>query len=78
MRLTVFPSSAYSERVENDLVLLEQKISSLIAHTHALRAANEELRRELAAAQDKNRELEERMNAAGARLDSVLARMPVG
>ena len=34
--------------MENELALLEQKLAALIAHTRALRAANETLRRELA------------------------------
>lgn len=62
--------------MDNELALLEQKLSTLIAHARALREANEELRRELAAAQEQNRTLVQRIQAAGSRLDAVLARMP--
>ena len=49
---------------------------SLLAHTRALRAANESLRRDLAAAHERNRELADRVQQAGARLDALIARMP--
>lgn len=62
--------------MENEVAALEHKLSSLLAHVRALRAANEDLRRELAGAQQQNRALRERMDAASARLDAVLARIP--
>jgi len=62
--------------MDNDLALLEQKLATLIAHTRALRAANESLRRDLAAAQERNREMTIRAQQAGARLDALIARMP--
>ena len=62
--------------VDNDLALLEQKLAALIAHTRALRAANEDLRAKLAQAQAHERALDERMRAAASRLDALLARMP--
>ena len=62
--------------MDNDLALLEQKLATLIAHTRALRAANESLRRDLAAAQDRNREMTIRAQQASARLDALIARMP--
>jgi regulator of replication initiation timing len=62
--------------MDNDLALLEQKLATLIAHTRALRAANESLRRELAAAVERNREMTIRVQQAGARLDALIARMP--
>ena len=52
--------------MDNDLALLEQKLATLIAHTRALRAANESLRRDLAAAQERNREMTIRAQQAGA------------
>jgi chromosome segregation ATPase len=74
--LTLAAPGFYSDRMESELALLEQRLASLIAHAKALRAANEELRRELASAQARNREMRERMQSAGSRLDAVLARMP--
>ena len=62
--------------MDNDLALLEQKLATLIAHTRALRAANESLRRDLAGAQERNREMTIRVQQAGARLDALIARMP--
>jgi len=62
--------------MDAELAQLEQKLASLIAHAKALRAANEELRRELAAAHARDHEVRERMQAARARLDAVLARIP--
>jgi chromosome segregation ATPase len=55
---------------------LEQKLATLIAHTRAMRAANESLRRDLAAVQEKNRDLLTRMHEASTRLDTLVARIP--
>ena len=66
----------YSGRMDQDLAALEQKLSALIAHTHALRVANESLRRELAAAHERQRQMMLRMEQAGARVDALIARMP--
>jgi hypothetical protein len=62
--------------MDTDLALLEQKLATLIAHTRALRAANESLRRDLAAAVERNREMAIKVQQAGARLDALIARMP--
>ena len=62
--------------MDQDLATLEQKLTSLIAHTRALRAANESLRRELAAAHERQRQMMMRMEQASARVDALIARMP--
>jgi chromosome segregation ATPase len=62
--------------MEQDLAELERKLTTLIAHTRALRAANEALRGDLAAAHERNRELTSRVREAGARLDALIARIP--
>ena len=62
--------------IDSDLSLLENKLATLVAHTRALRAANESLRNDLAAAYEKNRSLVERVGAATQRLDALLARLP--
>jgi cell division protein ZapB len=62
--------------MDTDLTVLEQKLASLIAHARALRAANEALRRDLGTAQEQNRVLAQRMQAATTRLDALLARLP--
>ena len=66
----------YSARMDSDLAALEQKLTTLIAHTRALRAANESLRKELAAAHERQRQLTSRMEQASARVDALLARIP--
>jgi division protein CdvB (Snf7/Vps24/ESCRT-III family) len=62
--------------MENDLQLLEQKLAILIAHTRALRAANESLRHDLASATRRNQEMNVKVQQAGARLDALIARIP--
>ena len=62
--------------MENELASLEQRLSTLLAHARALRAANESLRNELNAARDRNRDLTSRVQQASARLDALLARIP--
>ncbi len=70
------PPAAADSGIERDLSLLEGKVATLVAHAGELRAANETLRRDLAAAQDRNRALNERAAAAAQRLDALLARLP--
>lgn len=62
--------------MDGDLTELERKLATLIAHTRALRAANEDLRAKLAQAQAHERALDERMRVAASRLDTLLAKMP--
>ena len=62
--------------MDKDLAELERKLTTLLAHTRALRAANEALRRDLAAAHERNRDLADRVQQAGTRLDALIARMP--
>lgn len=62
--------------METDLQILEDKLASLLAHTRALRAANESLRQELATATERNRLMNVKAQQAGARLDALIARIP--
>jgi chromosome segregation ATPase len=62
--------------MDKDLAELERKLTTLLAHTRALRVANESLRRDLAAAHERNRDLAARVQQAGVRLDALIARMP--
>ncbi|HVF63395.1 MAG TPA: hypothetical protein VNE58_05330 [Casimicrobiaceae bacterium] len=62
--------------MDADLTVLEQKVIRMIAQVNALRETNETLERELVDAQARNRTLTLRMQAAGSRLDALLARMP--
>lgn len=70
--MTNVPESA----IDPELAALERKQASLIAHTRALRAANEVLRRDLAAANARNHALAARVAEARERLDALLARLP--
>lgn len=75
--MTLAASAFYSDRMDDDLAVLEQKVVALIARLHALREANQALAAELAEARARNRELAQRMRAASSRLDALIARLPV-
>jgi cell division protein ZapB len=62
--------------IDSELAVLEGKLATLVAHTRALRAANESLRHDLAVAYEKNRALTDRVAAASTRLEALLARLP--
>ena len=62
--------------MDGDLSELERKLATLIAHTRALRAANDDLRAKLAHAQAHERVLDERMRTAASRLDALISKMP--
>lgn len=62
--------------VDADLTALEVRIETLIAFARELRAANELLRGELLASQERNRDLSARVAQATERLDALIARMP--
>ncbi len=59
-----------------DLASLEQKLATLIAHTRALRVANEALRKDLAAANTRNHAFSGRVAEARQRLDALCSRLP--
>jgi hypothetical protein len=63
--------------VDADLAALEERLETLITYARELRAANELLRGELLASQERNRDLTARVMQAGERLDALIARMPV-
>jgi chromosome segregation ATPase len=63
--------------MDADLAALEERVATLIAHARELRAANELLRRELLASQERNRDLSARVSQASARLDTLISRVPI-
>ena len=63
--------------MDADLAALEERVETLIAYARELRAANELLRGELLASQERNRDLAARVTQATERLDALIARMPV-
>lgn len=62
--------------MDGELAELERKLATLIAHTRALRAANDELRAKLGEAQAHERALDDRMRAAAGRLDALISKLP--
>lgn len=62
--------------MDADLDALEYKVHALIAHAETLREANAALQRDLAAVQEHNRVLAQRMRAAAVRVDALIARLP--
>ena len=59
-----------------ELASLERKFATLASHVRALRAANAELARELAAANTRSHQQSEKLVEARRRLDQLLARLP--
>jgi hypothetical protein len=62
--------------VDAELSALEERVETLIAYARELRAANELLRIELLASQERNRDLNGRMTQATERLDALISRIP--
>jgi septal ring factor EnvC (AmiA/AmiB activator) len=78
-RLTPRNRSAYSAieiSMDAEIAGLEQKLATLLADYHRLRAENESLKRELGRSLEQNRSLNSRIAAATARLDSLLQQLP--
>jgi uncharacterized protein (TIGR02449 family) len=63
--------------MDAELAALEERVETLIAYARELRDANELLRRELLASQERNRDLSARVAQASARLDALITRLPV-
>ena len=62
--------------MEAELNSLDEKISQLVQLCHRLRNDNNELRQDLAAAQNQNKQLTEKIESARQRLESLLSRIP--
>ena len=62
--------------IEAELAALEQRLGLLVSHVKVLRATNDNLRRDLAAAEARNQALSERVAEAKRRLDALVARLP--
>jgi cell division protein ZapB len=62
--------------MDSHLAGLEQKLATLLADYHRVRAENESLKREVARAQEQHKALAARMAAATTRLDSLLQQLP--
>lgn len=64
--------------MESDLKALEERIGQLIELTQRLRNDNRELRQGLAQAANENKRLNEKVDAAKARLEALLEHLPEG
>ena len=62
--------------MENELHMLENKLAQLIQMSNRLRAENHQLRQELAHALSSNRQCNDKLDAAKARLEKLLANLP--
>jgi cell division protein ZapB len=62
--------------MEADLKALEDKIGQLVELTQRLRSDNRDLRQQLAQAVNDNKRLGEKVDAAKARLEALLERLP--
>jgi cell division protein FtsB len=77
MRASTRPATTPAEgAIEPELAALEQRLGLLIAHAKVLRATNDNLRRDLAAAEARNQALSERVAEAKRRIDALVARLP--
>ena len=68
--------SNYSGAMEADLIILEEKLNSLLALCQKLRAENTQLRQSLTQAQDDAEQLKNNMTLAGQRLKTLIDRLP--
>ena len=62
--------------MEADLKSLEGKIAQFVELCQRLRADNQQLRQQLASASNQVKRLEEKVNTATARLETLLAQIP--
>jgi cell division protein ZapB len=63
-------------RVETEFNSLETKVAQFVSLCERLRAENDELKQQLAAARSDAKRLHEKIDAAKARLEGLLSKMP--
>ena len=66
----------YSARMDAELKSLEAKINQFVELCQRLRVDNQQLRQQLATAVSQSKRLEEKINSATVRLESLLAQIP--
>jgi cell division protein ZapB len=62
--------------MDSELKSLEDKIGQFVELCQRLRADNQELRQQLASAVSQSKRLEEKINGAAARLETLLSQLP--
>jgi cell division protein ZapB len=75
-RLTYQHFSNYSQRMENELTALEDKLAQLVQVSGKLRAENHQLRQELAHALSSHRQCSDKVESAKVRLEKLLTTLP--
>ena len=65
-----------SRSVEAEFNSLEAKVTQFVSLCERLRAENQELRQQLAAARSDSKRLHEKIDGAKARLEGLLSRLP--
>ena len=66
----------YSVEMDAELKTLEDKVREFVEVCQRLRADNQQLRQQLAAAVNQAKRLEDKVNTATARLETLLAQIP--
>ena len=74
MTLLDFPH--YSARMEAELKTLEDKLGQFVEINQRLRDDTQRLRQELASALQRNKQLEEKIDAASSRLEQIVQQIP--
>jgi cell division protein ZapB len=62
--------------MDAQLKSLEDKINQFVTLCHRLRADNQQLRQQLASAQNENKQLSDKIGAAKTRLETLLTHIP--
>ena len=62
--------------MDAELKSLEAKVTQFVELCHKLRTDNQDLRQRLASAVNESKRLEEKINSATSRLESLLSQMP--
>ena len=66
----------YSVWMDADLKSLEDKIGQFVELCHRLRADNQQLRQQLASVTNQSKRLEDKINTAATRLQTLLSQIP--
>lgn len=74
--MTLIKFLNYSERMDADLKILEEKLTGLISLCGSLRAENAKLRQDLITTQSDTAQLKENMALASQRIEALMASLP--
>ncbi len=74
--MTLIKFLNYSEHMDADLKILEEKLTGLISLCGSLRAENAKLRQDLITTQSDTAQLKENMALASQRIEALMASLP--